>query len=597
MRKSIMKNSKEFQQFQRDHVKLNKTRREQLGEHMDAQRKYLAENLDGFITTERQGSHALGTIIRPTTDEAKADADLMVMMEYNSTDHRSYISALAETLEESNIYRDKAVTKNRCVTIHYSEPSKLEIDLVPCVERDGKFYVCPLNEEDFEETDGTGYRKWFNEQNRITDGHLKRAVRLLKYARDHREKFKCQSIVLTTLAAQTIKDEDEDTEAVSTQADTLTTILIRMSEYLDKTPYPPSVGNPALPSETFNPQWTETEYAHFKETIRTMANDAKSALQETDKEESVSKWQGVCGDKFAPGKGGQNGNSKSPHGPSPEKDPQNNAKIPSRTGRPEGTSRVTTPLPKQRRITPRSPYATPGTGSRTTSKGEMHNLTPLNTESKAWLIKNQPELHYDEKQGKISGTILFTASWDGESFAINTMYNRSASEVVISDKYKITIELKYKTRWAPLHGKTAAIPNRQPPAYTDRKRIENLIAKSMITQPCTGLADLHIHPSWELCTGFHPTHVTRRNFSIKEYIEETLIPWLYRTSYAEKYGLEKADKDLWPAYGHREGPTQYIAEMQKAYEDKMNSKHTYQKGQEAEIRQLIKDQLIGQKRK
>lgn len=310
-----MKNNEEFQQFQRDHVRLNKTRRKQLGEHMTALHNHLLENHPGFIRTERQGSHALRTIIRPTTDDAKADADIMVMVKRDSKDHRTYVPDLAKTLEVSNLYRGKVTVKNRCVTVRYSEPSKLEVDLVACVEREGKFYVCPRNGADFEETDGTGYREWFNEKNDITSGNLKRVVRLLKYARDHRTQFNCPSIVLTTLAAQVIGSEDRGTEAVSTQADALVTVLSRMSARLDKTPYPPSVKNPALASETFDPDWTRTEYDRFRTTIRRMAKDARDALRETDKAQSIAKWQKVCGEKFAPGKGGQGEGNKSSRGP------------------------------------------------------------------------------------------------------------------------------------------------------------------------------------------------------------------------------------------------------------------------------------------
>ena len=308
-----LENDKEFSQFQRDHVKLNKTRREQLGEHMTALHNYLSNNLPGFRRTERQGSHALRTIIRPTTDDAKADADILVLMERDSDDCRTYVPKLAEILKKSDQYKGKVIVKNRCVTVQYSEPSKCEVDLVPCVERKGKFYICPHNGNGFIKTDGTGYREWFNKKNRITSGNLKRVVRLLKYSRDHHDQFNCSSIVLTTLAAMTIKEKDEKTDAVATQADTLATVLTRMSAMLEKTAAPPPIKNPALPSETFDPRWSENQYNHFKNTIRRMARDAQSALDETDKEKSLVKWQKVCGDKFTVNKGsggsGSSGNA------------------------------------------------------------------------------------------------------------------------------------------------------------------------------------------------------------------------------------------------------------------------------------------------
>ena len=46
--------------------------------------------------------------------------------------------------------------------------------MVPRVTKDGKHHVCNRIDNKLEETDGTGYRDWFNEQNRITGGNLKK---------------------------------------------------------------------------------------------------------------------------------------------------------------------------------------------------------------------------------------------------------------------------------------------------------------------------------------------------------------------------------------------------------------------------------------
>ena len=202
------------------------------------------------------------------------------------------------------------------------ERSKLEVDLVPCVESsDWKLYVCPRDGAGFKETDGAGYREWFNRQNEITGGNLKRVARLLKYARDHRTRFVCPSIVLTTLAGETILPSDRGSISLSTQADALTTVLERMSEKLDRTPYPPSIRNPALATEEFDPKWTPGEYNRFKAVIRRMAQDARDALEETDKKKSIDKWQKVCGEKFASGQGsggsGGRGSSVPPVSPLP----------------------------------------------------------------------------------------------------------------------------------------------------------------------------------------------------------------------------------------------------------------------------------------
>ena len=68
------------------------------------------------------------------------------------------------------------------------------LDLIPClVGGNGNHYICNLKLNRFERTDGTGYRNWFNDRNRLTHGNLKRVVRLLKYLRDHKRNFTAKS--------------------------------------------------------------------------------------------------------------------------------------------------------------------------------------------------------------------------------------------------------------------------------------------------------------------------------------------------------------------------------------------------------------------
>ena len=58
----------DFGKFMRDHVNLNPSRYERLKRSDKAVSEYLSQNLVGFKRTERQGSYALGTTIRPVKD-------------------------------------------------------------------------------------------------------------------------------------------------------------------------------------------------------------------------------------------------------------------------------------------------------------------------------------------------------------------------------------------------------------------------------------------------------------------------------------------------------------------------------------------------
>ena len=169
----------------------------------------------------------------------------------------------------------------------------------------GKHCVCNRAENKFEVTDGDGYREWFNEKNRLTKGNLKRVVRLLKHLRDHKNSFTAKSILLTTLADYMIRPSDEGTQAVSTVADTLETVLTRMSEYLQQHPCMPEIKNPVLPTENFNRHWDQRRYANFRDRVKSYAATAKQAKAEQSGGKSIKLWQELFGESF--GKGSSSG--------------------------------------------------------------------------------------------------------------------------------------------------------------------------------------------------------------------------------------------------------------------------------------------------
>ena len=177
--------------------------------------------------------------------------------------------------------------------------------MVPRVTVKGRHYVCNRHENKFEETDGNGYREWFNGKNRITGGNLKKVVKLLKYLRDHKNSFTAKSILLTTLAGYMIMESDKGTAAVSTVADTLETVLSRMDNYLQQHPNMPEIKNPVLPTENFNRHWDQTKYANFRNRVQSYAGTAKRAKAEPSAEKATKIWQELFGESF--GKGGSSG--------------------------------------------------------------------------------------------------------------------------------------------------------------------------------------------------------------------------------------------------------------------------------------------------
>ena len=284
-------------EFLRDEVNLNQSRLDRLETSVGAVNGHLKGNLSGYQKMERQGSYALGTLIKPVDDNDEYDADIQIVMNPNPQwGPKDYVLEINRTLAGNKNYADKLRLKTRCVTVDYA--GDFHLDVVPRVTINGNHYVCNRADNRFEETDGNGYRDWFNEKNRITGGNLKRVVRLLKHLRDHKNSFTAKSILLTTLVGNTIKASDEGTTGVSTVADTLETVLSRMNDYLQQHPNMPVIKNPVLPSEDFNRHWDQRRYANFRNRIQSYAQTARQAKAEPSAEKAIKLWQELFGENF-----------------------------------------------------------------------------------------------------------------------------------------------------------------------------------------------------------------------------------------------------------------------------------------------------------
>ena len=300
----MAKNIEEFAKFLKDEVNLNQGRMDRLETAVGGVNDCLKANLHGYQRMERQGSYALGTLIKPVDDNDEYDADIQIVMNPNPKwEPKDYVNEINKTLRGNNTYAEKLRFKTRCVTVDYA--GDFHLDVVPRVTINGKHFVCNRASNKFEETDGDGYREWFNEKNRITKGNLKRVVRLLKHLRDHKNSFTAKSILLTTLAGYMIRPSDEGTQAVSTVADTLETVLTRMSDYLQQHPSMPEIKNPVLPTENFNRHWEQRRYANFRDRIKSYAATAKQAKAEQSGGKAIKLWQSLFAESF--GKGSSSG--------------------------------------------------------------------------------------------------------------------------------------------------------------------------------------------------------------------------------------------------------------------------------------------------
>ena len=292
-----MKHVSYFDKFLTDEVDLNKTRIENLNDRVEAVSKFLKKNLDSFKKIEEQGSYALRTVIKPVRKGQDYDADLLLYMEYdeNKKPHE-YIDEVYECFKDNGTYKDIVHRHTRCVKLEYK--GEIHLDIVPCITKpDGKQYICNNKTQDFEITDGTGYREWFNGKSKITHGNLKKVTRLLKFLRDHKGNFKAKSILLTTLIGRTVEDED-DADEFKNVPDGLKTVSNRINDFLQENPQRPEIFNPALPEEEFTRDWSQKNYENFRKMFDIYNRRIDEAHASPEHNDSVDKWRKVFGDSF-----------------------------------------------------------------------------------------------------------------------------------------------------------------------------------------------------------------------------------------------------------------------------------------------------------
>ena len=304
-----MKHVPYFDDFLKDVVNLNKSRFDQLVTSVNAVERFLAKNLDSFIRVEPQGSYGLKTIIRPVKEGQEFDADIQVYMKYDEDKKAmKYIDELEECLRGSDVYKDKIKRKTRCVCLDYA--GDFHLDVVPCITKDDdNAYVCNSETNEFERTDGTGYRDWFNEKTSITHGNLKGVTRLLKFLRDHKGNFTAKSILLTTLIGKTVCG-DNDGDNFKTVPDALKTVSNRINDFLQDNESMPTITNPVLPEEDFNRHWDQAKYRNFREKFAIYNEKINKAFDANEHNDSVRKWRAVFGDEFGELKGEKDGNSR-----------------------------------------------------------------------------------------------------------------------------------------------------------------------------------------------------------------------------------------------------------------------------------------------
>lgn len=530
-----MKHITHFKDFLKEEVNLNQTRLDKLADHVEAVVSYLKSDLDGFLGMERQGSYGLMTIIKPH-DGKEYDADMLLFVDEDQHEEAAaYINAVYDCLRRNSIYKDKVSRRTRCVVIDYADDCHL--DIVPCTERDGSKFVCNRNTNCFEPTDGTGYRDWFNDRNRNTDGNLRKAVRLFKFLRDHKQNFSVKSILLTTLVGRAEEESWRGGGTMDSVPDALNTVAVRINAFLQEHASMPTIENPVLRSEDFNRHWDQKKYENFRSKFDLYAKKIGAAFECEDHDESVKKWREVFGDTF--------GQLKTPTGG------------PSSGGGAKRTAGVVAPTvfipPKQ--YARRTVVGSDTEGGRH-SAGADHDAPRhfmITDRGLGDLRHSYPSLRLLEEEivveEEIVGDLLFAAHFDRATGSTIVWPEIGVESAPGSDLIRDT----YSVRIVFDRGNDYAVG--LPTVYETGDRVAKISADLGING-----ADLHVFNNGSLCLGIEKAVQHRR--SLVDFVTRMVVPFFYRLSYVERHGLDAARRDLWAEYAHGDaGPTEYDREI------------------------------------
>ncbi|PPQ16626.1 nucleotidyltransferase [Bradyrhizobium sp. AC87j1] len=292
-----------FKDFLRDVVNLNETRVKELEGGIGAIENFIENSnwAPRIREWKPQGSWAHNTIIKPV-DLGEFDADLLALVDpVSGWNAARYIEELYTEFRASGTYRDMVRRWSHCVTITYANDRK--IDIAPCVYGRGGnalLEVCNRNTDEFERSEPIKYTDWLVEQNRYSGSNsFRKVTRLIKYLRDIKGTFRCTSVLLTTILGARISSADKDSDAFADTPTALKTIFGRLDDWCQQNPSKPIVSNPFLVSENFADDWTDENYANFREMVSKYREWIDDAYDEADRNESISKWRRVFGEDFA----------------------------------------------------------------------------------------------------------------------------------------------------------------------------------------------------------------------------------------------------------------------------------------------------------
>ena len=156
------------------------------------------------------------------------------------------------------------------------------------------------------------------------------------------------------------------------------------------------------------------------------------------------------------------------------------------------------------------------------------------------LANRHPGLLFDPNSNVIAGELHIQASYRGEGKGLLVHSPRREKDPkYLEDDFDIEIWLTYEPSYL--------VP--WPPVYETGGRAQQVMREQQVSKE-----DLHFFttdPSINrCCLGLQNIDDWK---GILPFLDEIVTPFFYRLSYASRFGVNRAESDLWSTYSHKEG--------------------------------------------
>ncbi len=260
---------------------------------------------DLFVDYYTQGSYSTDTGVRPKNKE-EFDVDVVLVLDLSEEDDpKEILHLIKDRIKSHKDFEDRVSVKERCVQIKYA--NEFHVDVVPAFEYEDMIKIPSRKENDWIKTNPTGFKEWIKTINKDTDYYSSKIVKILKHWRDENvgEETAPKSILLTTFVGNAIVKEPSIAETLIETLTQMVTDIESLISKLENDEDVPFVENPSLKDENLARKWSKLKAQRFLNKLTKLEKDCREAMDETDKEKSIEKWQEIFGKNYFPSELGE----------------------------------------------------------------------------------------------------------------------------------------------------------------------------------------------------------------------------------------------------------------------------------------------------